>query len=196
MNHKHGLCHTRLYKIWCKMKERCYNPKSKSFDNYGGRGIFICDEWCNDFAKFYDWSLSNGYKDDLTIDRINVKLGYFPENCRWATMEEQQNNRRDNVHIAVGDKIYTLSEYCKIKSIPPSTLGWRLRKKWSNADAINKPFEGVKERLLTFNGKTQNLNTWARETGISKITIRNRLNRYGWSIEEALTIKPIMGRKR
>lgn len=85
---KHGGCGTRLYRVWSNMIDRCENPNNKEYNRYGGRGIDICFEWRQDFSKFMEWALENGYKENLTIDRINNELGYCPSNCQWITREE------------------------------------------------------------------------------------------------------------
>ena len=91
---RHGLRHTRLYTIWTHMQQRCENPNHNRYHLYGGRGISICPEWRNDFCTFYNWAMQHGYEETLTIDRINPDGNYEPQNCRWATVSEQNRNRR------------------------------------------------------------------------------------------------------
>ena len=100
---KHGLKHTRLYYVWCAMKERCYNPNNKRYKDYGGRGIRVCDEWLNDFVAFHDWAIENGYDENApfgqcTLDRANNNEGYYPFNCVWSTMAQQNRNKRNITH--------------------------------------------------------------------------------------------------
>ena len=89
-NFEHGLSDSRLEKILEKMKSRCYNPNEDSYSRYGGRGITICDAWLKDSGAFYSWTLQNGYRDDLQIDRKRVDEAYSPNNCRWITHGENQ----------------------------------------------------------------------------------------------------------
>lgn len=95
----HGLRDHRLYKIWGSMKARCYNENAKNYHRYGGRKISICDEWRYDFKVFYDWSMANGYAEDLSIDRKENNGNYTPDNCRWVTMQVQCNNMSNNVMV-------------------------------------------------------------------------------------------------
>ena len=139
---KHNLTNTRLHRIWEKMHGRCFCPTSQDYTNYGGRGITICEEWKNDFKAFYDWAMANGYKDNLTIDRINVNGNYEPSNCRWVGAKVQQRNRRNNKLITFKGETHCLFEWAEIYNIPPKILSQRInRDKKTFEEAIsNKQF--------------------------------------------------------
>lgn len=104
LNRKHNLANKcgRIYQVWKSIKYRCNNPNNKSFKNYGGRGIKVCDEWQNNFLLFYNWAIDNGYKEEklsnglnrLTIDRIDNDGNYEPNNCRWVTNLENARNKK------------------------------------------------------------------------------------------------------
>lgn len=96
---KHGCSKTRLYNIYISIKKRCYKPYEKQYKYYGGRGIEMCKEWRDNFTNFRDWALLHGYNNDLEIDRIDVNGHYCPENCRWVTILEQANNKRNTIYI-------------------------------------------------------------------------------------------------
>lgn len=89
---KHGLTNSKLFSVWSDVLRRCFNKNRQDFQRYGGRGITVCDEWKNDFLAFYNWSMANGYKNGLSIDRINNDGNYEPSNCRWATLNVQARN--------------------------------------------------------------------------------------------------------
>ena len=134
----HGLTHSRIYNIWQGLLSRCYYSKNVAFKNYGGRGITVCEEWRNDFKAFYNWSISNGYSEKLTLDRINSNGNYNPSNCRWVSMKEQENNRRNNRLIFYKNKKYTVSQLAEKLNITSATLLWRLNNGW-NEEELSLP---------------------------------------------------------
>lgn len=114
---KHGKTNTRLYNTWQRMKQRCYNPNKQHYEDYGGRGIEVCKEWLHDFQAFYDWSMTHGYDDTLTIDRIDVDGNYEPSNCRWVDMKTQCRNRRNTKYIKYKGETKPLVEWCELFNI-------------------------------------------------------------------------------
>lgn len=130
----------RLGKIYRAMKKRCYDTKSNRYDRYGARGIKICDEWLSDINAFRKWSIENGYKDGLSIDRIDNNGDYSPNNCRWVEPTEQSNNTSRTVMIEYNGKTQTLTQWANELNIPKSTLHNRLRVHgWSVERALTQP---------------------------------------------------------
>lgn len=137
-NIKHAQTNTRLYKIWCGMLSRCNNSNRDHYSRYGGRGIKVCEDWC-DFTHFYDWANNNGYKPNLSIDRIDNNGNYSPENCRWVTQKEQMRNTSQNRMLLYDGVLMTESEWAEKYNISKFTLSSRLRRGWSISDSISKP---------------------------------------------------------
>lgn len=136
----HGMSKTRLYQTWANMKERCCCKNNPAYGTYGGRGIMICDDWNNSFEAFAKWALSNGYQDDLTIERIDYNKGYTPENCKWISKSDQANNRRSNVKITFNNETHNLSEWCKMYGKNYYLVYNRIHKnKWDFERAILEP---------------------------------------------------------
>ncbi len=149
-NKTHGMSNTRLYRIYKKMYRRCYCPKTKYYENYGGRGIYICSEWLDDhgFENFYKWAINNGYSDDLSIDRIDNDREYSPDNCRWATKKEQANNTRSTVFLTYKGEKKPASEWSKITGIPQDTLTTRKRNGWTDEECIKTPLNVRRGRKI------------------------------------------------
>lgn len=132
----HGGSNTKLYGVWQTMKNRCYNKNVATFPNYGGRGIKVCDEWNDDFASFKMWADESGYKDGLTIERINNDGNYEPSNCRWATIMEQSHNKRNNHYVEYKGRCYTLAELGRLVGVDRRTIADRLKRGLSVEEAI------------------------------------------------------------
>lgn len=146
---KHGMAKTRLYKAWTNMRNRCNLIKDKEYQNYGGRGIKVCDEWQNSFETFMEWAMSHGYDNTLTIDRINVDGNYEPSNCRWITRQEQNNNRTINVNLTHNGVTHTLREWSVITGMNYSTLQGRVRRGWKTEDILFRPVSHNKYKAET-----------------------------------------------
>lgn len=146
----HGMSNTRIFGIWSGMKNRCYIPSSSNYEIYGGRGITVCQEWLYDFMSFYNWAMENGYSDGLTIDRIDPNGNYCPENCRWATIKEQSNNRRNNRFLTAFGETHTVSEWSDISGIGRRVIETRIDDlHWNTEKALTVPVR--KTRLSSGN---------------------------------------------
>lgn len=131
--YKHGFASDKykpekLYRVWSYMKERCNNPNTDHYRLYGGRGIIVCEEWQHDYLAFRIWAYNNGYKEGLTIDRINPNGNYKPLNCRWITKKEQQHNLRTNVNITYMGETHCIAEWARITGILEGTIRQRYKK--------------------------------------------------------------------
>lgn len=140
---------SRLYSIWQGIYARTAYPSQKAYKDYGGRGITICDEWKNNFYAFKEWALNNGYANGLTIERIDNNGNYCPENCKWITKGEQNNNQRSNIIIEYRGETHTAAQWADIMGIKHSAIYKRIHKN-------NSPENVLKEYI-----KKQNINEGA-----------------------------------
>lgn len=138
-NYSHKQSNTKLYDVWKSMKQRCYNVNNKNYEDYGARGIHICEEWKTDYQTFYDWAITNGYQEGLSIDRIEVNESYKPSNCRWVNQKIQCNNTRTNRHITYNEITHTLAEWSDLYKINEETLSCRLSRGWDMTTALTAP---------------------------------------------------------
>lgn len=147
----HGKSQTLLHHKWRGMKDRCFNPNNIEFKNYGGRGITVYPEWVHDFSAFYKWSMKNGYKESLSIDRIDVNGNYEPSNCRWVDRDVQSNNKRTSFLITYNGQTLTVTQWSKIVGIDRRTIADRIKRfGWSAEAALNvkpkKTYEHKRDR--------------------------------------------------
>ena len=172
------------------MHQRCTNPNEESYKNYGAKGIKVYPRWREDFVVFYEWAMSNGYEDTLTIDRIDSKGNYEPSNCKWVTMKEQQNNKSTNVLIEINGVTKTATQWSEETGVAAFTIRERYRLHGGNPDILFKKeiVRAGKNGLVYINGVGNTVSGWAREAGVSRQTMHRRI-KDGWQGEDLL--KPV-----
>lgn len=146
INTMHGDTYTRLFRIWNGIKTRCYNKNATAYPNYGGRGITMCEEWKIDFTAFRDWAILNGYEEDLTCERINNNMGYFPDNCRWISRAAQQKNKRTSRFLTLDGESHVVSEWAEITGIHKDTILKRLESGWTVEKALTEIWDARKDK--------------------------------------------------
>ena len=184
---KHGVKENkRLYGIYNGIKRRCYSLNEPRYKDYGGRGIRMCDEWkdrAKGFDQFVSWSLSHGYSENMTIDRIDVDGNYTPENCRWVTLQEQNGNKRQTHWVDYQGEHIQLYKLCQRLNLSYDLMHDRIYgRRWSVEKAVETP-SIQKDSLMQK----------CREKGLNYGTVRSRIVDLGWSEEEAFNI-PSVGR--
>ena len=136
----HGLSKNPLYGLWFQMVTRCHNPNSKAYKHYGARGIYVCDEWRKSPQNFIDWVEKNGGRPPkTTLDRIDNNGPYAPCNCRWASSDEQQRNKRDNVMLTLNGETKCLADWSNEIGINSETIRERLKHGWTAEEALTTP---------------------------------------------------------
>lgn len=179
INYTHRLSKIRLYRIYHKIKQRCYNENNDGFHHYGGRGIRMCEEWKKDFISFYDWALVNGYEENLSIDRINNDKGYSPCNCRWVTQKQQTRNTRRNRRFKINGESKVLKDWCEIYGVDQTTVRMRLERGYPIKQALSKkPFDELRKKIKNTNtGEVyESCTDAAKSLGVSKSAISRHLS--------------------
>ena len=143
INKIHGFTNTKAYNIWQQIKQRCYNPNNKSYKNYGGRGITVCDEWLNNPTIFCEWYIKNN-PNNLSIDRIDVNGNYCPENCRFITIDEQANNKTNTVYISKNGVVKTNAQWAKEVGISVGAMWHRNKRHKDDARIFEKQWKDNK----------------------------------------------------
>lgn len=174
----HGMTRTKLFNTWQHMRRRCQSKSVPSYSRYGGRGISVCKEWDESFIAFRDWAMANGYRDDLSIDRIDVNGNYEPSNCRWATMEEQSLNKRETIYIEYKGETKPLLTWCKEFGLKYASCYERHRAHPERSGEYVL-FGDRKRVSITYDGETKYLTDWCREYGLKYTTCLMRLRQYG-----------------
>lgn len=187
--YENRIINTRLRNIWRQMLNRCYDSCCKAYKNYGGRGIIVYEAWheydnfAKDMYKSYQKHIEEYGEKDTTLDRINVDKNYEPSNCRWATLKEQQNNKRNTIYLPSGE---SLTEYCEKNNLNYNTICARLKRGWNVNEALTKPIKQIKQfnRIILSSGEY--LSDYCRRNNLDIRLIYLRLDR-GWTLEDAIS---------
>lgn len=139
----HGMSRTREYNIWANMIDRCNNENCKNYSRYGAIGIKVCKRWMDSFDNFIA-DIGLRPTRNHSIDRIDVRKGYSPENCRWATKKEQSRNRRNSRYIYIDGNKMQVDEYCERFNVSAHAIKNRIRRGWDNERIISTPVRGSK----------------------------------------------------
>lgn len=194
---RHGQSRTRLYHIWCGMRQRCGHTKVDPgrTKNYAQRGIQVCEEWRRSFAVFAEWAEANDYQADLTIDRIDNDRGYEPGNCRWVTCQTNNRNRRDSIYFEFRGERRHINEIAEMTGIWKGTIMWRVKRGMSIEEAATKTPDDQKS-YFEVSGERLSLGELAERTGLDRETIMRRIRSKGMSIEDAIAMplqrKPVL----
>jgi len=180
---QHGMSGTPVYAVWQAMLQRCENPKAQSYENYGGRGISVCEKW-HTFEGF--WIDMKNPPRGYSLDRIDNDGNYCKENCRWALTKQQANNKRKNRRIEFNGETRTLAEWAEKTGLGWSTLRTRLDNYgWTVKKTLTTP--ATLAAIYKFKGRKKTLREWSEETGINYETLSARVRKLGWPIDRALT---------
>lgn len=169
---KHGMSDTRLYRIYYHMVQRCTNPNNARYKYYGGRGIKVCKEWLEDKELFFQWSMQNGYADNLTIDREDVNGDYCPQNCRWITNKEQQENKQNTIVCSLFGEEKPSCVVADDNGINKRTVGERAKRGLKDEELIKNPVH----RKVLYEGKRYNLHELSELLNINYNTLQSRAN--------------------
>ncbi len=176
------------------MKQRCQNPNNHKYPRYGGRGIKVCDEWNDNFWAFENWARANGYRQGLTIDRIDFDGNYEPKNCRWTDQKTQQNNRGNNLRLTIEGVTRTASEWSEVSSFSAAAIRNRYLKQGRSAhDSVYG--EDPRPVLITIGGVTRNMREWNKAMGYRSRLVHSRVER-GWDPVQAVLTPPRKGNYR
>jgi hypothetical protein len=198
-NVTHGKSRTPAWRSYHAMMTRCYNERQRTYQQYGGRGITVCDRWRAGFEFFY--ADMGDRPDGMTLDRLDVNAGYSPSNCRWATDDEQVNNKQDSVILEWQGERLNVAQWSAKTGISRGAietrikLGWDIEKTLTIPAVLGRNQFGEGGVPVEFNGEVKTWMQWSESTGIAYATLKKRIEA-GWSVERALSTPLLVVRRK